>query len=337
MRNPTIRDVATRAGVGVGTVSRVLNNSDQVTPETRARVMDAIQKLGYKPSLVARQLSLGTRVQNVGVIGPFVNNYFFVERLRGVQQALTEHQKQYELVLYNISSRQRFRDQLQSIVQLRLVEGLLILTLAVDEPDQAMLREAGIAFAGLNDYATMPWPFIGLDNRAGGRLATQHLLDLGHTRIAYVGDVFPHPMGFPTSEDRYAGYADALGSLLNPVYVRLGKHGRDVAQQLTAALLNLPEPPTAIFAMSDIQALGCLAAVREAGLRVPEDISVIGFDDIEISHYVGLTTVRQHLQTGGYLGMRYLLHLLNTDAPGPLPILPELTLIQRLTTASPAN
>src|SRR5690606_3314601 len=118
----------------------------------------------------------------------------------------------------------------------------------------------------------------------------------------------------------------------NPEYIFLGNHGEAPAHALTEQLLALPERPTAIFAMSDIQAVGCIRAIRDAGLRVPEDISVIGFDDVQLSRYIGLTTIRQHLDEGGYLGMRLLLEMLETPDNITPRRLPPLELIVRGTT-----
>jgi LacI family transcriptional regulator len=337
----TIRDVAREAGVGVGTVSRVLNNSEQVTPRTRERVQAAIQKLGFQPNKVARQLPRGTRVRNVGVILPFMSYYSFVERLRGAQVALSQHDNDYELILYNVSSPERYQEQLATIVQQGILEGLLVVTLNMSAEQQELLHKAHIPFVCVADRCADLPTCVGVDNVEGGYMATRHLLDLGHRQIAYIGDAFPDEFGFPTSEDRYAGYALALREFrldVNPDYVRLGPHARDVAQSLTTELLKLPDPPSAIFAMSDLQALGAVAALREAGVRVPDEMSLIGFDDLEISHYIGLTTIRQYLEDSGRLGMQFLLELIHhksTQDESPLvaPTLSPLKLIERQTTA----
>jgi LacI family transcriptional regulator, galactose operon repressor len=343
MGNPTIRDVAKRAGVGVGTVSRVLNNSQQVSPETRERVQDAIRALDFRRNRVAQQLPRGQQVKQIGVILPFLTVPSFIERLRGVQIALSERVHRYELILYTVSTPEHCRAQYVLIASQGMVEGLLVMTLNLAAEERAMLQESGITLVSISDRCPPDWPCVGVDNVAGGRLATEYLLNLGHVRVAYVGDEFPNPHNFPTSEageDRFLGYQQMLaahGVSMNPEYIRLGRHGQEVAKQLTHQLLALPEPPTAIFAMSDVQALGCLSAIREAGLHVPEDVSVIGFDDIEISAYVGLTTVRQHLEDSGRLGMDYLLRLLSSDGPQTPPQLPPLEVQVRQTTAPPGG
>ncbi|HLV37620.1 MAG TPA: LacI family DNA-binding transcriptional regulator, partial [Spirillospora sp.] len=322
-----------------GTVSRVLNNSPQVSPETRERVLDTIQRLGFRPNQLARQLSRGTRVRSLGVISPFIADHSFVARLKGVQRALTVTDQDYDLIFYHVTTPARFHQRLLTITEQGSVEGLLLVVLEPTAEQRALMDEAGIIYVGINDHPIDDWPSVGADNVLGGETATCYLLQQGHTRIAYVGDYFPLPYGFSVSEVRYRGYARALfehNIPLNPDYVQLGQPGRDAAYQLTRTLLNLPEPPTAIFSMSDLQALGCLAAIRDAGLNVPGDISLIGFDDIEISQLIGLTTVRQHLEQAGYMAMLYLLKLLgDTSIPESMDAVPELPpfeVIERQTT-----
>jgi DNA-binding LacI/PurR family transcriptional regulator len=333
--NPTIYDVARVAGVGVGTVSRVLNNSTRVSPETQEKVLRVIHELGFRRSKVARQLSTGIQHRNIGVILPFVTHPSFVERLRGVQFALDAQDNDFNLILYNVPRPDRVHEQLLSIVEQAAVDGLLIATLSVSDEERSLLAEAHIPFVVLSDACLGEVNCISPDNTYGGYIATQHLLDLGHRCIAYVGDEFSNEHSFQTSQLRYDGYISALKEYGVPHlvdYVRLGKHGEEMAHNLSASLFKLPEPPTAIFAMSDIQAIGCILAIREAGLRVPEDISVIGFDDVQLSRYVGLTTVRQHLEQSGYLGMQILLEMLTTPNNVVSRQLPPLELVVRSTT-----
>lgn len=335
MANPTIYDVARTAGVGIGTVSRVLNNSTRVSPETQEKVLSAIRVLGFRRSTVARQLSTGIQHRNIGVILPFVTHPSFVERLRGIQLALDDQDNDFNLVLYNVTEPDRYHEQLLAIVEQAAVDGLLIATLNVSDEQRDLLLEAGIPFVTLSDACPGEANCISPDNIHGGFVATQHLLDLGHRRVAYIGDEFPNVYGFPTSELRFQGYLSALETYDAPYrtdYVCLGAHGEETAHRLTEQLLALPEPPSAVFAMSDIQAVGCIQAIREAGLRVPDDISVIGFDDVQLSRYVGLTTVRQHLERGGYLGMQLLLDKLMTPGNMVSRQLPPLELVVRGTT-----
>ncbi len=335
MPNPTIYDVAKAAGVGIGTVSRVLNNNTRVSPETQERVLSAIRALGFRRSNVARQLSTGIQHLNIGVILPFITHPSFVERLRGIQSALDDQDNNFNLILYNVSEPDRCHEQILAIVEQATVDGLLIATLTVSEEERELLMQAGIPFVTLSDECSGELNCISPDNMRGGYMAARHLLELGHRRVAYVGDEFPDIYGFPTGELRYEGYRSALKEFDLPYrseYVCLGAHGEATAYSLTEQLLALPDPPSAIFAMSDIQAVGCILAIREAGLHVPEDISVIGFDDVQLSRYIGLTTVRQHLEQSGYLGMQLLLDMLTTPEHVVPRHLPPLELVVRETT-----
>ena len=337
MPNPTIYDVAKTAGVGVGTVSRVLNNSTSVSQQTQDKVLSAIRELGFRRSKVARQLSTGIEHRNVGMILPFITHPSFVERLRGVQFALDDYENEYSLVLYTVTEPVRYDEQLRSIVENATVDGLLIATLNVSAEQRELLTQGGIPFVTLSDACDEEVNCISPDNVHGGYLATQHLLELGHRRVAYLGDDFINDYGFLTSELRYKGYRSALEDYdvpYYPEYVVLGLHSEQMAHKLTQHLLELPQPPTAIFAMSDIQAVGCILAIREAGLRVPEDISVIGFDDVQLSRYVGLTTIRQHLEQSGYIGMQLLIDLLLNPGNVAPRALPPMELIVRGTTAT---
>lgn len=329
--------------MGVGTVSRVLNNSPQVSPETRERVLEAIRSLGYKPNLVARQLSKGTRAQTIGVISPFVTDHSFVARLHGMQMAMTASQNDYDLILYNVTTAERYQQRLFAIVEQRMISGLLVVAMDITPNQRELLERANIIFVGVNDRIIHEWPSVGADNTVGGEMAANYLLQLGHRKIAYIGDQFPFAFQhqFSVGEARYQGYVRALRTHhveVDPDYVQLGPYSRDVAYRLTIRLLELPQPPTAIFCMSDLQALGCMAAIRDKGLHVPEDVSVMGFDDVEISHLIGLSTIRQNLEHGGYLAMRHLLQLLGDRTFGPIPNpfdvpeLPVFEVVERQTT-----
>jgi LacI family transcriptional regulator, galactose operon repressor len=339
MATLTIRDVARKAAVGVGTVSRVLNNNPKVSPQTRERVLAAIAELGFKPNSIARMLPRKTRIHNIGVITqPFISFRSFAERLRGVQRALYGHDTQHELVLYNASSLPHYDERLRAIVQLGAVEGLIIIDLDLHNGQKQMLLDARLPFVGINHFRGRDWPCIGTDNVEGGYRATRHLLDLGHRYIAYLGDEFVDTYGFNTSVERLEGCRKALdevGLTLPQHYIRVSIHDYDAAREQAANLLMMPDRPTAVFAMSDIQALACITAARQLGLRIPDDLSVIGYDDLEVSMHIGLTTVRQHLELSGRIALEYLLRLIDGDEAPP-PSLPPLEVIIRQTTKAVA-
>ena len=338
MSNPTIRDVAQKAGVGIGTVSRVLNNSPLVNSHTRQRVLETIAELGFRPNSIARQLPRKQRIHNIGVITqPFFSYRSFAERLRGVQEGLNDSEHDYELVLYSISSIPHYQERLASIAQGGSVEALIIIDLELSDGQKEMLRQAKIPFAGINHLQNQDWPCVGSNNVYGGRVATTHLVELGHRAIGYVGDDFFDPFGFLTSRERYQGYCEVLKEHDIPIkknYFAVGQHDYDVARNLCREMLTQPSPPTAIFAMSDIQALGCVATCRELGLRIPEDISIIGYDDLEISYHTNLTTVRQYLELSGRVTIEYLIHHLKGGLQPPA-LLPLPEVITRRTTGVP--
>jgi LacI family transcriptional regulator len=331
----TIYDVAKKAGVGIGTVSRVLNNNAQVRPTTRQLVMEAIRELDFKPSSVARQLSLQRQVKHIGVITqPFINYYSFSERLRGIQKSLDDHNSDYELLLYTVSSLEHYQSQLEVITKTRAVEGLIIIDLELSNEQLALLNDAGLPVVGVNHLQHQPWPCVGTHNLEGGYVAANYLIGLGHKRIAYLGDEFVADYTQNTSQERYLGFEKALheaGLELSESYISLGKFDYEVARAGATKLLGLKVPPTAIFAMSDIQALACIAAVKDLGLAVPKDISVVGYDDLDLSYHTGLTTVRQHLELSGQKGLEHLLLLLQGKKTAP-PKLPKPEVVVRQTT-----
>jgi DNA-binding LacI/PurR family transcriptional regulator len=329
-----IADVAARAGVAEATVSRVINGRANVSEATRARVLDAVRALDYRPSSVARNLSL-KRTLVVGVVVPFFTSPSAVERVRGVVAALEG--SPYDLALFDVESPDRQRRAFELLGRGDRADGLLVVSLIPPEPELVRLEAARIPCV-LVDAPHTTLPSVVVDDVFGGELATHHLLELGHRRIGFIGDKPPDEFRFHSSRDRTVGYERALvecGIEALPAYIRQGTPDRDVARQIAAELLRLPTPPTAIFAASDLQALGVLEAAREAGLRVPEDLSVVGFDDIEVAAYAGLTSVRQPLAASGRRGAELLLQALAGDDLGGRTETLPLQLIVRTTTCPP--
>lgn len=302
----TIADVAARAGVGVGTVSRVLNDRAKVSADARARVLAAIAELDYRPSAIARGLVLG-RSQTIGVVVPFFTHASAVERLRGVSAALRD--SRYDLVLFNIENPMHRDEHFAALSGRDRADGLLVMSIPPPPAELERLRSSGVPIV-LVDAAGSGVPCVLTDDVEGGRIATRHLLGLGHRDIAFMGDLPDNSFGFTSSSLRQAGYEESLraaGIKVRKSFIKHGPHEREVARQLTERLLDLATPPTAIFAASDVQATGVLEAARGRGLDVPGDLSVVGFDDIELSAYAGITTVRQPLYDSGYLGAKLLL------------------------------
>jgi DNA-binding LacI/PurR family transcriptional regulator len=331
----TISDVARKAGVGVGTVSRVLNNSPQVSEATRQKVLAAMADLDYVPNPLARRLSLG-KTFTIGAIAPFFTRPSFVERLRGVEMALAD--TEYDLLVYNVETPEKRDRALQEIPKSRRVDGVLIVAFPPSDQDVARLAAAKLPTVLIND-APASLSRVMIDDVKGEYIAAQHLLGLGHRRIAYISDPLQSPFHFSSSRLRYQGYRRALEEYeipFRPDYHQAGEHGREQARQMTHRLLDLGDPPTGILAASDTQAMGVLEAARERELDVPGDLSVVGFDDIEIASYLGLTTVRQPLFESGVRGVELLLGTISAAPVDPQQILLPIELIVRNTTAPPS-
>jgi LacI family transcriptional regulator len=330
-RLATIADVAAVAGVGVATVSRVLNGSSVVREDTRQRVRSAIEELDYRPNTIARSLSRG-RAMTLGVIVPFFVRPSAVERLRGAEAEFTG--AGYDTVLYNVGTPSQVGEQFANVAGGR-TDGILVIS--VPPPRPQMRQLIGRTPVVLVDVRYPGVSQVHTDDVEGGGLATRHLLQLGHRRIAFVGDHTDNPYGFTSSAYRRSGFQDTMrraGLGVPPEHVKEGVHSREAALRLASELLSLPEPPTAIFAASDTQALGVLEAAARAGVDVPGELSVIGFDDIEIAPYVGLTTVRQPLEYSGARGARLLLGQIAGRHP-KRPVVEKLVLqlVVRRTTA----
>jgi LacI family transcriptional regulator len=320
----TIAEVASRAGVGVATVSRVLNGSPAVSEATRRRVHAVIDELGYEPSAAARALSTG-RTRTVGVVTPFFTQPSVVERLRGVSRTISDGG--YQLVLFELARPER----LARLPVGGRIDGLLCVSVCPAESDLSRLRRAGVAVA-LVDSEHPQLSSVSIDDVAGGRLAVEHLLDLGHRRIAFVGGDEDNAWGMQSSARRRVGAAAALAEAGGRLIVRRGPHTREHARVLAARMLALDDPPTAIFASSDLQAVGVMEAAEAASIDVPGELSVIGFDDVELARYVGLTTVAQPLESSGAQGAKLLIEAMG-GAPRRACRL-ELEVVRRSTTAA---
>jgi len=330
----TIRDVAQKAGVGLGTVSRVLNNSPLVSGATRQHVLEVITALNYSPSPVARRLSLG-KTLTIAAIVPFFTRPSVVERLRGVEATLAE--SEYDLIVFNVEAVERRDVCFRDVPRRERVDGVLIMSLAPRDKDVARFVRAGVPVV-LVDASHPALSRAVTDDVAGGQMATQHLIDLGHRRIGYISDPLESPFNFTSSRDRFQGYRQALAAAGIPFrleYHRQGEHGHYEARRLAAELLALPEPPTAIFAASDTQAMGVLEATQDAGIVIPQGLSVIGYDDIEIAEYLRLTTIRQQLFESGVRGVELLLETLDTPSREPVCEVLPVELVVRETTAAP--
>ena len=337
-------DVAKRADTTVATVSRVINNVGYVSASLRERVNSAIEEIGYVPNANARTLRT-KRSRTIGVVVGDLMNPYSVELANAVTGAAVDYgyttfigaatdDVDSDVAVIDAFHRQR-------------VDGLVVATLQTPTSDAALtkLAEHGMPIVLVGRDIDHPMiDSISADFRSGGRMAAQHLIDLGHKRIAFVG-ANPDESNRVT---RLAGYLEALEAAsirVRPEYIvgspqaagspRYSGHG--TGHQATLQLLRLPVSPTAIFARNDHTALGVLQALKEAGLQVPEDVSVIGFDDIPLADRVmpAVSSVRQPTQHQGRAAVEYLLRRIERpdDATQPKKLVLECTLVARETSA----
>jgi len=326
----TIYDVAKRAGVSISTVSRMLNSPDKVNSETRERILAAIDALGFVPKAEARARALrGTG--RIGVISPFFTAPSFVQRLRGISEALSE--EKFELVIYTVDSAEHLKSFLSSLPLTRNLDGLIILSLPIDDADAYRLVDHGLPTV-LVEYPHPSLSSVEIDDVMGGRMAARYLLEKGHRRIAFLGDTdLPEYSIHPVSL-RLVGFRQGLqeaGVELPDAFIRLAPYSQEQTRQVAKELLGLPEPPTAIFAATDFQALGVLKAAHQLNVKVPEQLAVIGFDDIDMAEYADLTTICQHLDESGKLAVEILLSQMKSSSQLPRYVKIPLNIIERKT------
>lgn len=330
----TIADVARLAGVGRGTVSRVLNDRANVDPATRSRVLAAIKTLDFVPNQTARRLSL-RRTQTVAVILPFLTRPSAVERLRGIE--LTLASAGYDLIVFNIETVERRDAVFRDLPRPERVDGLIIVSLSPHAVELERIERTGLPTV-LVDAHHRALPRVVADDVLGGRLATQHLIGLGHRRIGFLGDIPRTPLAFTSSRLRLTGVRQAMaaaGYRLPASLVGIGDHSRRRAAELTTRMLTSSLPPTAIVSASDTQAAGALEAASHLGLHVPGDLSVTGYDDLELADHLGLTTVRQPLFESGVRAVQRLLRAVEGGPPEPMREVQDISLVVRRTTAPP--
>jgi LacI family transcriptional regulator len=304
---PTIHDVARAAGVGIGTVSRVLNRSELVSAATRQRVLDAIERLGYSPSPIARAFGR-RRTDKLDVLIPAYAQAFLVEILRGIEAALVDTDCTL-LVRAIVDADDRDRAFEACCVKGRADGALLVWMPASDSLARRVVEEHFPVLL-LNGSDERLWS-VGVDHDAAAERAVTYCMGLGHRRIALI-DRPADPFGAPISGICRDGYLRALKHGDAPVrdeYQRIAALTPDAGAAATRELLQLSEPPTAVIVASEAQAIGALDAARRDGRRVPSELSVVGYNDNDVARFLGLTTVSVPLRDLGRLAAEQLLAL----------------------------
>nr|MBC7243888.1 LacI family DNA-binding transcriptional regulator [Chloroflexota bacterium] len=306
----SIKEVAKAAGVSHSTVSRALRDSPLVNDETKRRIRRLAEEMGYVPSGVARGL-VTQSTRTIGLVVTTIADPFVAEIVRGVEELALDHG--YSVFLCNSNAQPQREVAVVRLLHENRVDGVIVTSSRVGDLYLPLLEEMKVPVVLINNQRAGRYVWsVATDNVHGGCLATEYLIELGHRRIGYIG-------GSPevsSNRDRLHGYRQALKShriRYDPRLVTSGNGRMEGGQTGVQSLLSLPQPPTAIFCYNDMTAIGALRALKEARVHVPQDMSVIGFDDIALAAYVdpSLTTVAQPKHEMGQLAMRMLLELLS--------------------------
>jgi LacI family transcriptional regulator len=333
----TIYDVAKKAGVGIGTVSRVINNSPQISPITREKVLKIIKKLNYQPSVMAQSFAR-KKSNSIACVVPRFTGYFYFEVLNGIQQALGNHG--YDLILYNIDKLEKKEEILKRTIRERKVDGVLLISMPISDKLVSRFRESQLPIVIIDSYHDA-LDSITVENKQGAFVATEHLIQLGHQRIGMING---NPSSVPAA-NRLQGFKAALDKhniiCHENLIINVGLNGdpevryndgfnKKAGYKAMHQLLALKhDRPTAVFIASDIQATGAIKAIQEHGLKIPADITLIGFDDIELSEYLGLTTVHQPMYEMGKLAVdRLMAKMSDKNTPSEKTVFPTKLVIR---------
>ncbi|KUH35647.1 MULTISPECIES: LacI family DNA-binding transcriptional regulator [Streptomyces] len=329
-KRPTLDVVAARAGVSKSSVSRVVNGEHTVAPEIRDAVMRVVRELGYVPNAAARKL-VTRRTDAVAMVvsdppqGVLSDDPLFSTVVRAASRELEAADKQVVLML---AESDRSRARVESHVAAGNVDGVLLLSLHGADPLPAVLARTGLPMVSLGRTAATDVPYVDLDNAGGADLAVRHLLDRGRKRIATVTG----PLDLGDARERLAGYREALRQTGQRPLVALGDFTRISGAEAMEQLLTDEPSLDAVFAANDLMAIGALRTLRERGRRVPDDVAVVGFDDIEAAAYSAppLTTVRSPMADQASAAVRLLLGLLAGQAREPV-IMPNELVVREST------
>jgi DNA-binding LacI/PurR family transcriptional regulator len=326
----TIYDVAERAGVSISTVSNVLNSPARVNVTTRERVLGIIDELGFVPRSEAYARAR-KGVGRIGVVAPLTTYPSYEVRLRGVLDAIQD--LSFEVVIYDQASLTVRSNYLASLPVAKRLDGLIVMSLQFDDAVGQRLLNRELPTV-LVEFARRGFSSVHVDDIEGGRLAAEHFAASGHQRCAFVGEARMEPAMEIEAAHRLDGFRAGLAAAdidLPDSYVLRGVYGVDEARRNAHTLFDLPAPPTAVFAHSDVQAVGVLKAIADRGWRCPDDVAVIGFDNLDFADYLGLTTIAQPLRESGRIAAGLLLARINDPTNPTQHVELPLELIRRST------
>jgi len=332
-----MKDVAELAGVSASTVSHVLNGTRKVSEDTRERVRLAIEELGYEPNLLAKSLKV-SRTFTIGLLISDIQNPFFTSVIRGAEDVALS--RGYHLFLCNTDEDPNREDEYVRELSKKRVDGLIVASSASRRNHTLQLRLEDVPFVFMDrEVEGIEADTVSVDNRLGMRLIAEHLTQLGHERVGMVSG----PLEKSSGHERYHGLRDALADLGLPLHdslVRFGDFRVSGGREAAEELLRLPEPPTALVVSNNQMTLGALLAVRELGLRVPDEVSVVSFDDMEWAPLANppLTALAQPTYEMGATAARMLLDKIEKKATGsPSKLFMEPELMVRGSTGSPGG
>ncbi len=325
-----IKDVAKRAGVSISTVSRVINDSKVVRPETHVKVMKAIEELGYKPNAIARSLKV-KNTKTIGILIPDISYNFYPEVVRGVEDIANMYS--YNIFLCNTDMEEDKVIQYFEVMAEKQVDGIVFMGNMVSEELAAKIKLYDIPTILIGaDYGQLP--SITIDHVAASKTLVSYLIKKGHEKIALITGKMVDPI---VGTARLAGYKKAMMEAQLPIrdeYIVEGGHRYKSGYTCAQQLLSLEDRPTAIFAASDEMAFGVIRVAMENGISIPGELAVVGFNNIDMSGKIfpALTTIAQPMYEMGAIAMRVLTKILNEDGPEQSKIVLDFSLVERETT-----
>lgn len=315
----SIKDIAKAADVSHSTVSRALSDSPLIPAKTKARIQHLARKMGYTPNAWARSLVMG-KTRTIGVVVTTIADPFMAPVLQGIES--TAYENGYTVILATSNSEPAREWSAVEMLRSKRVDGVIVTASRVGALYQDHLKRIGVPVVLLNNHSEQRGRYVysvTVDNRHGARLATQHLIELGHRRIGYISG----PARHSSNAGRLQGYRQALreaGIPFAPELVAPGDGKMDAGMAALPALMHLTKRPTAIFCYNDMTAIGVLRAARQLALNVPRDLSIVGFDDISFASFVQppLTTIAQPQFEMGQQAMRMLLTAMSQPSRAPV-------------------
>jgi LacI family transcriptional regulator len=313
----TIKEVAAAANVSIATVSHVINGTRYVSDELKARVSQSMETLGYQPNSIARSLRSG-QTKTIGMIVPDASNLYFAEIARAIEDV--GYENGYSVILCNSDNNPEKQHSYNKTLIEKQIDGLIFISVGAYEEDLALIKDANIPIVVFDRFVPPDTADVVLvDNRMGGRLAASHLIELGHHEVGCITG----PEELPSSSDRVEGFLQLLrreNSEPPPEWLQSGDFQIQSGDSCMTRILDQPERPSAVFVCNDMMAIGAMNAIHRRGLRIPGDISIVGFDDIALSAAVHppLTTVAQPITDLAATTCELLFNrMLNTDERGP--------------------